>query len=72
MGAAAKIANEYLKAFYSGDVAGARATVTEDFSFTGPFVQTSSRDAFFQSGTHRSRAPLTQAVGGRRRCLFVL
>jgi len=61
MGAAAKIANEYLKAFYSGDVAGARATVTEDFSFTGPFVQTSSRDAFFQSA-----APLARIVRGHR------
>ena len=57
MGAAAKVANEYLKAFYSGDVAGARATVTGDFSFTGPFVQTSSRDAFFQSA-----APLAHIV----------
>src|SRR2546430_5495318 len=58
---ATKVANEYLKAFYSGDLAGARATVIEDFSFSGPFVQTSSRDAFFQSA-----APLARIVRGHR------
>src|SRR5207245_9979290 len=61
MGAAAKVANEYLNAFYSGDVAGARATVIEDFSFSGPFVQTSSRNAFFQSA-----APLARIARGQR------
>src|SRR5207244_3138885 len=55
---ATKVANEYLKAFYSGDLAGARATVIEDFSFSGPFVQTSSRDAFFQSAS-----PLARGAG---------
>jgi ketosteroid isomerase-like protein len=61
MGSAASVANQYLTAFYSGDVDGARQTVAENFSFNGPFVQASSRDGFFQSA-----APLSKIVRGHR------
>lgn len=56
-----QVVDHYLKAFYSGDFAAARALVAEDFSFEGPFVKTCTRDAFFASA-----GPLAQVVRGHR------
>jgi predicted SnoaL-like aldol condensation-catalyzing enzyme len=46
-GAAARLATEYLTAFYRGEFDRARAVVAEEFSFRGPFLQVDGRDAFF-------------------------
>jgi ketosteroid isomerase-like protein len=61
MGQAAKVVNEYLNAFYTGDVARAQAVVAGDFSFKGPFVTTEGRSEFFESA-----ARLTALVRGHR------
>src|SRR5258706_282997 len=46
-GGAASLVTQYLTAFYAGDFDRARATVAQDFSFQGPFLQVQGRDAFF-------------------------
>ena len=56
---AVAVVNRYLKTFYSGDFAAARALVAETFQFKGPFVEAPNRDAYFNSA-----APLAQVVRG--------
>ena len=46
---AAKLVNEYLDAFYSGDFGKAGALVSEAFRFKGPFVEAANKEAFFAS-----------------------
>ncbi len=53
--------NAYLDAFYSGNLSRAKDLVADAFKFTGPFVQTESRDAFFASA-----AGLVPIVKGHR------
>jgi hypothetical protein len=55
------VASEYLRAFYSGDHAAARALTADELTFAGPFVQTAGRAAFFASA-----APLAQVARGHR------
>lgn len=43
------LVNAYLNAFYSGDFDSARAVVTDEFHFTGPFVEATNREAYFAS-----------------------
>jgi hypothetical protein len=61
MGQAAKVVNEYLEAFYAGDVERAKRVVADDFSFKGPFVETHTKEAFFESA-----ARLAPIVRGHR------
>jgi len=49
MAGATKVVNEYLAAFYSGDLDKARSVVAENYVFKGPFVEANDREAFFQS-----------------------
>lgn len=61
MGHASQTVNEYLDAFYTGDVARAKALVADDFSFKGPFVEATNKQAFFESA-----ARLAPIVRGHR------
>jgi len=45
----AKVVNQYLDAFYSGDFVVARTFVADNFHFKGPFVKASSLDSYFSS-----------------------
>ena len=56
-----KLVNEYLQAFYSGNFALARALVSDDFHFKGPFVEAADKEAFFSSA-----ARLATIVKGHR------
>jgi len=47
--------NQYLTAFYSGDFEKARALVSEDFMFKGPFIEAANREAFFSSAAGLAR-----------------
>jgi ketosteroid isomerase-like protein len=58
---AAKLVNEYLRAFYSGDFGKAGALVSDNFTFKGPFVEAANKEAFFASA-----APLAPIVKGHR------
>jgi predicted SnoaL-like aldol condensation-catalyzing enzyme len=58
---AAKLVNEYLQAFYSGDFGRAGALVSDDFHFKGPFVEVANKEAFFSSA-----ARLAPIVKGHR------
>lgn len=51
----AKLATDYITAFYSGDHERARALVASDFSFSGPFVEAEGADAFFSAAAPLSR-----------------
>lgn len=57
----AHIVNEYLTGFYHGDFRRAAATLAENFSFSGPFLQVEGRDDFL-AGAQGLRA----AVRGHR------
>lgn len=56
-----QIVNEYLQAFYSGYFDEARALVSDDFHFKGPFVEAADKEAFFSSA-----ARLAEIVKGHR------
>lgn len=45
----AEVVNRYLDAFYTGDYSGAGSVLVDDFSFSGPFVEVTGRDAFLAS-----------------------
>jgi Domain of unknown function (DUF4440) len=66
--APAEVASAYLTAFHTGDFEAARALLTEDFSFSGPFVQVRAREAFLDSAAGLKpivRPPPAAAVGRR-------
>lgn len=44
---ASQVVSDYLTAFTSGDIEGARALVADDFSFEGPMLQADGKEAFF-------------------------
>jgi len=72
-GAAARIVSDYLTALYAGDFDTARALVTDDFSFRGPFIETSGKDAFFKGAEGlkriaRGHSLLRQWVDGDNVC----
>jgi ketosteroid isomerase-like protein len=58
---ASEVVNEYLRSFYSGDFDKAKALVSDDFHFKGPFVEATDKAAFFSSA-----APLAKIVRGHR------
>jgi ketosteroid isomerase-like protein len=73
MSGATKVVNEYLAAFYSGDLDAARAVVAEGYVFKGPFVEASDREAFFQSAARlvaiaRGHRLLKQVEQGEEVC----
>lgn len=55
------VVNDYLTAFWSGDFPSARAVVADDFSFSGPFLTSEGKAAFFEGA-----AGLRQIVRGHR------
>lgn len=44
---AARTVTGYLEAFYTGDFDAARGLVSEDFAFSGPFLESNGADQFF-------------------------
>ena len=42
------VVNNYLTSFYVGDFDEARAVVSDDFVFVGPFLQVQSKELFFE------------------------
>lgn len=42
------IVRDYLDSFTSGDMDGAMALITDDFSFTGPMLQSEGKEAFIE------------------------
>jgi len=58
---ASEVVNRYLEGFYRGDHDAARAVVSADFSFRGPFLQVRGREAFFEGA-----AGLKRIVRGHR------
>lgn len=58
---AAKVVNDYLNAFTSGEFDQAQTFVSDAFWFQGPFLQCETKDAFFKSAT-----PLAAIVRGHR------
>lgn len=57
----AQLVNQYLQAFYSGDLAKAGEVVSDDFHFKGPFVEAASKESFLASA-----AGLVPMVRGHR------
>jgi hypothetical protein len=45
---ALEVVNAYLNPFYLGDFEEAKAVVSDNFVFTGPFLQVESRELFFE------------------------
>ena len=58
---AVDVVNDYLNAFCAGEHDRARTLVTDEFSFTGPFVTVSGKEPFFASA-----AGLKALVRGHR------
>lgn len=53
-----RLVNDYLNSFYTGDFEHARTLVADEFTFHGPFLHVTGRNAFFDGA--RGLRPIVQ------------